>query len=212
MKYPSNQNRRKTLKQLGAIAGAVAVPSLAVGSEDSASSASEQGTAEAQPQLERYGIRQFQAPEIILDHWIDANGEPTKFSVKEQEGKWLFMKFFQNWCPACHKLGFPTLQKFVAAFENNPQVAAVAVQTVFEGFQTNSKEAVRELQLRYKLPITMGHDPGTELTDHMPLSMINYRTGGTPWLVLVAPNGQVVMNDFHVDSDALIDFVERATG
>jgi len=119
------------------------------------------------------------------------------------------MKFFQNWCPGCHKYGFPTLQKFVEEFHEHPEVTAIAVQTVFEGFDVNSKKAVRELQLRYDLPITMGHDAGTDETGNHPLSMINYRTGGTPWLVLVSPDGYVVYNDFHVDADSLIDFVKQ---
>jgi len=177
---------------------------------DEASSNDTQASQEAaQPEMEKYGIRNFAAPEIRLDYWIDAEGKPTEFSVNEQQGKWLFMKFFQNWCPGCHKSGFPTLQKFVKAFHEHPDVVAIAVQTVFEGFDVNSKKAVRELQLRYDLPITMGHDVGTDLTDNHPLSMINYRTGGTPWLVLVSPDGYVVYNDFHVDPDSLIEYVSQ---
>ncbi len=211
MKISTNPDRRRALKQFSALTSSLVAPTLLLANESAIASENEEPTANAEPAMERYGIRSFQAPEIALEHWIDANGEPTDFSVKAQQGKWLFMKFFQNWCPGCHSMGFPTLQKFVAAFEDNPKVEAIAVQTVFEGFSYNSKDAVRELQLRYKLPIIMGHDPGTKLTENMPLSMINYRTGGTPWLILVAPNGQVVMNDFHVDSDALIQFVEDAT-
>jgi len=217
MKLSANTSRRQTLKQLGALTGTIAAPALAMpslvsGNDETTSAQADPEVAveaETDPPMERYGIRQYQAPEIVLDHWIDAEGNPTNFSVEAQQGKWLFMKFFQNWCPGCHKLGFPTLQKFVAAFEDNPKVTAVAVQTVFEGFDYNNKDAVRELQLRYKLPIIMGHDQGTEVTNNMPLSMINYRTGGTPWLILVAPNGQVIMNDFHVDSDSLINFVQQ---
>lgn len=217
MNSPQRSDRRKLLQQIGAITGSAALPSVALSSEDSSNKETEStetdesqsSTAEVEPQLEKYGIRHFNAPEILLDYWIDADGKPTEFSVVEQQGKWLFMKFFQNWCPGCHKSGFPTLQKFVKAFHDHPQVTAIAVQTVFEGFETNSQSAVRELQLRYDLPITMGHDAGTALTDHHPLSMINYRTGGTPWLVLVAPNGQVVYNDFHVDPDSLIEFVNQ---
>lgn len=208
-------SRRGALKKLvataGAIGGTAALPAMVLAGDNAPTSAAG-GAAETQgtePALERYGIRQRQAPEIVLDYWIDANGEPTEFSVKQQEGKWLFMKFFQNWCPGCHSMGFPTLQKFVTAFKDNPKVTAIAVQTVFEGFSHNSQDAVRELQLRYDLPIVMGHDPGTELTDNLPLSMLNYRTGGTPWLILVSPDGQVIMNDFHVNADSLIEFVQK---
>lgn len=205
-----SKQRRRVLSGLAATTAAgIALPNTLPGiisnsyAQDSESQADSK--AESQP-LDRYGIRTAQAPEIELDYWIDANGKPTSFSVNEQHGKWLFMKFWQSWCPGCHKLGFPTLQKFTTAFRDNPKVEMIAVQTVFEGKSVNTVEAVREQQLRYELPIVMGHDAGNEDIHH-PLTMVNYRTGGTPWLVLVAPDGTVVFNDFHVDADALIEFV-----
>lgn len=200
MNFPLNANRRALLQGLATLSVAASIPSLAVAQSDSS---------DEKPELERYGIRQFEAPEIRLDYWINAAGEPAEFSVHEQKGKWVLLKFFQNWCPGCHKSGFPTLKKFADEFHEHPDVAIAAVQTVFEGFSSNTQDAVRELQLRYELPIIMGHDPGTEATQNHPLTMINYRSGGTPWLVLVAPDGTVVFNDFHVDADALIKFVNE---
>jgi len=214
---PISSKRRALLQKLGAASGAIALPGLVRADNDVENPVSDETSSDeapasndaVEPELEKYGIRNFKAPEIVLDYWIDAKGNPTDFSLNEQQGKWLFIKFFQNWCPGCHKSGFPTLKKFVDAFHDHPDVAAIAVQTVFEGFDVNSKQAVRELQLRYELPIVMGHDVGTELTDNHPLSMINYRTGGTPWLILVSPDGYVVYNDFHVDPNSLIEFVKQ---
>ena len=199
MKLPFDSNRRTLIQGAGALATAAALPVLAA--SDSAT--------QTEPEPDKYGIRTYYAPEIELDYWIDANGKSTSFSVLEQKGKWVFLKFFQNWCPGCHSSGFPTLQKFAAKFSEHPDVAIAAVQTVFEGFGTNTQDAVRELQLRYDLPITMGHDVGTEETRNHPLTMINYRTGGTPWLVLIAPDGSVVFNDFHVNPDGLIQYVSE---
>lgn len=156
---------------------------------------------------DKYGIRGMEAPEIKLDYWVNGNGEDTTFSVKQSRGKWVFLKFFQNWCPGCHSSGFPTLVAFCDAFYGHPEVEIAGVQTVFEGEWTNTQEAVRELQLRYDIPATMGHDPGDEENDYPALTMINYRTGGTPWLVLIDPEGTVVFNDFHVNSSKLIEYV-----
>ena len=153
------------------------------------------------------GIEGRIAPELALDYWIDGDGEPTSFSVTESRGKWVFLKCFQNWCPGCHSSGFPTLKAFSDEFSEHPDVAIAGIQTVFEGYRSNTKEAVRELQLRYDLPITMGHDPGNEDEHDMPTTMQNYRTGGTPWLILINPDGIVVYNGFHVDTDKLIEFV-----
>lgn len=214
MKLPVNAKRRTLIKGISALSAASSIPSLAVAQSNANSSNGndEEGANTQQPVLEKYGIRQFPAPEIRLNYWIDANGKPTEFSVQEQKGKWVFLKFFQNWCPGCHKSGFPTLQKFAAEFNEHPEVAIAAVQTVFEGFSSNTQSAVRELQLRYDLPIVMGHDPGTKATQNHPLTMINYRSGGTPWLVLVAPDGTVVFNDFHANPESLITFVREQVG
>lgn len=167
-------------------------------------------TAQAQSEKRRQtrGIRGEAAPELDIDYWIDANGEPSSFSVKESQGKWVFLKCFQNWCPGCHSSGFPTLKAFADEFHDNPQVAIAGVQTVFEGYDSNTLEDVRKLQLRYELPIVMGHDPGDEESRTLPKTMQSYRTGGTPWLVLINPEGSVVFNDFHIGRKSLINYVK----
>lgn len=153
------------------------------------------------------GIEGREAPEIELDYWIDADGNPGHFSVLESRGKWVFLKCFQDWCPGCHSSGFPTLQEFSKRFQDHPKVAIAAIQTVFEGFTSNTQEDVRKLQLRYDLPIVMGHDPGDPETHKRPVTMQGYITGGTPWLILINPEGTVVYNNFHVDSGKLIEYV-----
>ena len=153
------------------------------------------------------GIRGRPAPEIELDYWIDGAGEPTRFSVADSRGKWVFLKCFQNWCPGCHKSGFPTLKAFADAFHEHPDVAIAGIQTVFEGHSVNTREAVRELALRYDLLNVMGHDPGDPKTHQSPQTMQRYRTGGTPWLILIEPGGTVVFDGFHVDKNRLIDYV-----
>ena len=155
----------------------------------------------------RWGIEGHEAPEIELDYWIDADGNPGHFSVLESRGKWVLLKCFQDWCPGCHRSGFPALQAFSNRFHDHPKVAIAGIQTVFEGYQTNTVEDVRKLQLRYELPIVMGHDPGDPKTDARPVTMVEYFTGGTPWLILIDPAGTVVYNNYHVDSGKLIEYV-----
>ena len=160
----------------------------------------------------KYGIEGVQAPEIELDYWIDGDGKPTSFSVHEQRGKWVFLKCFQDWCPGCHSSGFPTLQKFSEAYHGHPKVAIAAIQTVFEGFGSNVQDDVRKNQLRYELPVPMGHDAGDPDGDHRSSVMRDYRTGGTPWLILINPEGVVVFNDFRVDSERLIEYIGEQVG
>ena len=50
----------------------------------------------------------------------------------------------------------PTLKKIADRFAGHEGVRLLAIQTVFEGFSTNTQDRVRETQLEYALPITMG--------------------------------------------------------
>ena len=160
----------------------------------------------------QFGILDQVAPELRVDYWLDRNGAPTTFSIGESRGKWIYLKCFQNWCPGCHKYGFPTLKKVADAFDDDDRVSVAAVQTVFEGFASNTREAVRELQLRYELPIPMGHDPGTPDGERLPTTMLNYRTGGTPWVIIIEPGGRVAYNDYHINADRFIELLKNELG
>ncbi len=153
------------------------------------------------------GIVGSNAPPLQLDYWIGADGKRTHFDSSQWQGKWVYMKFFQNWCPGCHKYGFPALKKVSAAFADDERVMVMAVQTVFEGFSTNVEQSVRELQLRYELPILMGHDAGDPQQDRIPKTMRDYRSAGTPWVVIIDTAGQVVYNDYHINPEKFIAYL-----
>lgn len=157
----------------------------------------------------QFGILDQVAPELKVDYWLDRNGDLSSFSIHAARGKWIYLKCFQNWCPGCHKYGFPTLKKVADAFDGDDRVAVAAVQTVFEGFGNNTREAVRELQLRYGLRIPMGHDPGTPDGERLPSTMLDYRTGGTPWVIIIEPGGRVAYNDYHINGEKFIELLKN---
>jgi thiol-disulfide isomerase/thioredoxin len=196
---PSVSTRRRFL---GTSAGAMATLSLAgLGlATGGAARASE------------YGILDQPAPELQVDYWLDRHGKPTSYSIGPLLGKWVFLECFQNWCPGCHSHGFPTLKKVADAFDGDDRVSVAAVQTVFEGFGSNTREAVRELQLRYELPIPMGHDPGTPEREGLPSTMVHYRTGGTPWAIVIEPGGTVAYNNYYIDGDKFIALLKEELG
>jgi thiol-disulfide isomerase/thioredoxin len=178
----------------------------------SVSSLSFSGYLSAQPTR---GIKGVSAPELDVPHWINGQGEPQEpFSIHQHLGKWIYLKCFQEWCPACHSIGFPNLQKLVAAFPDDQTVVSAVIQTTFEGFSSNTKDALRKNQLRYKLDLPFGHDPGnidlpSNNPNRYPKTMGSYRTGGTPWVVIINPEGVVVFNDFHIDIEKLIIFLKH---
>ncbi len=158
-----------------------------------------------------YGIRGRVAPELEVDHWIDADGKATTFNLSAHKGKWVFLKCWQSWCPGCHSHGFPALKTISDAFVSNPKIAIAGIQTVFEGFGVNTVDKLRDIQLQYDLQIPMGHDAGDTNGDRHPSTMRNYRTGGTPWMILIDPTGTVVFNGFSINSDRAIEFLTKQT-
>ncbi len=90
---------------------------------------------------------------------------------------------------------------------DNPHVVFAGIQTVFEGSWVNTQKKVRKTQLQYDLKMPMGHDPGEERS----FTMVDYRTGGTPWMILINPEGIVVFNDFSINADKAIEFLNAQT-
>ena len=115
-------------------------------------------------QRKEYGIEGLKAPELANDiQWVDGNGADMKpIKLSDFKGKFKVIYGFQSWCPGCHSRGLPALQKMVDALKDNDQVVFFAAQTVFEGFQANTKEKLLETQKKYNLKIPFGHDTGNE--------------------------------------------------
>ena len=85
------------------------------------------------------------------------------------------------------------------AFKNEIQVKFLAVQTVFEGYDYNSRDKLHKNQLEWDLNIPMAHAAGNPQNHQIPAIMKKYRSGGTPWTVLIDPKGKVVYNHFHIE-------------
>lgn len=157
-----------------------------------------------------YGIVGKMAPELEVKEWIDAEGKPASaFKLSDNKGKFIFMEFWQSWCPGCHSHGFPGLKKISDAFEDNPHFVAVSIQTTFEGHAINTAEKMLEIQKQYDLNIMMGHDEGDAKTHSHPKTMISYRSGGTPWAVLISPKGKVIFNGFSINPESAIDVLAK---
>lgn len=149
------------------------------------------------------GIVGQSAPPLRDVRWIDGTGEEREPLSLDQLGDgYRILYFFQDWCEGCHVHGFPTLEKLIAELADK-NVAFAAIQTVFEGFDVNIFERVRDNQRRYDLKIPFGH-AGPENEYRPPAIMEDYRTGGTPWFVVIAPDGHVVFDGFQVDPEKLV--------
>ena len=95
------------------------------------------------------------------------------------------------------------------SYKNNSRVKFIAIQTVFEGYEFNSREKLRKNQLEWGLKIPMAHAPGNPQTHDIPAIMKNYRSGGTPWAVIINPKGTVVYNHFHIEPPQATAIIEQ---
>lgn len=148
----------------------------------------------------------FKAPEFLVNDWINANGKKTEpIKLSDFRGKFKVVYCFQHWCPGCHSKGLPDLKKMVEALKDNNKIVFLAIQTVFEGHDSNTYKKMVETQKQYNLKIPFGHDAGDDGKSHSNI-MRNYKTGGTPWFIFIDKNDNVVFSDFHLNPDAAITF------
>jgi thiol-disulfide isomerase/thioredoxin len=152
----------------------------------------------------------IKAPELRVSHWIDKNGNQINTPIKlaDYKGKFKVIYAFQHWCPGCHKTGLPSLQKMVSELQGNENVKFLAIQTVFEGADENTFDKIIETQKQYDLKIPFGHDDGSQNGENRSSTMIDYQTGGTPWFIFIDEQDNIVFADFHLNTDAAIEFLK----
>ena len=160
-------------------------------------------SSKTQPQL---GIRGLTAPGLQAEHWYNLPKGRESIDVTDYRGKVIYLYGFQSWCPGCHRYGFPTLQELIEHYKSNDDVAFIAVQTTFEGYGTNTPQRAKETADRYDLTIPVGHSGSPQQPSTV---MRRYRTGGTPWTVIINRDGTVRFNDFHIQPSAAVAMIDR---
>jgi hypothetical protein len=95
----------------------------------------------------------------------------------------------------------------VEALKENNKIVFLAVQTVFEGHDSNTYEKMVETQKKYDLKIPFGHDAGNDGKSQSNM-MKNYQTDDTPWFLLIDKHDNVVFSDFHLNPTVAIEFLK----
>ena len=146
------------------------------------------------------------APELKIEKWFNLKPQQKVPRLKAYSGKVVYLFCYQNWCPGCHKYGFPTLKKLTEQFKENNDIVFLAVQTVFEGFKANGVETIERTRRQYVLDIPFGHDDGDGRGSVL---MKDYRSGGTPWHIIIDKQGKIVFCGFHVDPDKALELLKK---
>ena len=151
------------------------------------------------------GIVGMPAPPLENIRWINENGdERSPLTLAELGRGFKILYFFQDWCAGCHAHGFPTFVTLAEEFRDKG-VGLAAIQTVFEGSEVNNFDRLRENQRRYGLRVPFGHAVADSASVDAALAIMEaYRAGGTPWFVVIAPNGRVVYDGFQLDADGFV--------
>ena len=155
---------------------------------------------------QRLGILYQPAPSWGVSEWFQLPAGKATLDVADFKGKVIYLYCFQNWCPGCHSHGFPLLQKLTGHYKDNDVVVFVAVQTTFEGFFTNTFEGAQKIAERYSLKIPVGQSGSNGQLSQL---MVSYRTGGTPWSIVIDKKGIVQFNDFHIYGADAIRLIDR---
>lgn len=153
------------------------------------------------------GILGKKAPTINVDKWVSlpkGSKAPTPESLK---GKVIYLYCFQSWCPGCHSSGFPTLQQVSKHFKDDKDVQFLTIQTVFEGFGTNTQAKALATAKRYQLTgIPVGHSGSKQKRSDI---MSSFRTRGTPWTIIIGKDGIVKYNAFHIKPESAIKLINQ---
>ncbi len=152
------------------------------------------------------GIIGRPAPVWGVTKWMNLPAGAHALDIGDFKGRVLYLYGFQSWCPGCHSHGFPTLQGLIDHYRGVDDVAFVAVQTVFEGYASNTFDHARDVAAQYALDIPVGQSG--EEGERSPL-MNRYRTGGTPWTIIIDRHGIVRFNDFRITQDRAVSLIDR---
>lgn len=154
------------------------------------------------------------APAPAIDHiteWTNLPKGKKTINLADYKGKTVYLYCFQSWCPGCHSQGFPTMKKLIDHYKEDDSVAFLTVQTVFEGYHANTLEKGKQVLKKFNLTIPMGQDGVTGTRSKL---MGDYRTGGTPWTIIIDPDGSIRYSTFHIqskDAITLIDGFKKVT-
>lgn len=152
------------------------------------------------------GIVGKKAPKWGVESWSNLPKGRRTLDIGDFRGKVVYLYCFQAWCPGCRTRGFPTLKEVKEAFKDDGNVAFVTMQTVFEGFDVNTKENGLATLKKFGLEVPMAMSGSPEKRSTI---MSQYRTRGTPWTVIIGPDGKVAWNGFHIRPEEAISLMRK---
>jgi len=153
------------------------------------------------------GILGQDAPELKVEEWVSLpNGQEVP-TLQNMRGKVIYIYCYQSWCPGCHSSGFPALKEVSDFYMRDEDVKFIAIQTVFEGWATNTPERWKGVANKFGLQdLPFAHSGSEHQRSQV---MIDYKSRGTPWTIIIGKDGKVKFNAFHIKPQSAIALIDK---
>jgi len=155
------------------------------------------------------------APKWDVGRWHQLPTGKTSLDISDFKGKVLYIYCFQSWCPGCHSRGFPALQQVSRKYKDDDSVRFVVFQTVFEDRASkpvNTFENLKKIAKKYGLKMPFAQSGSRKDKSKL---MRAYKTGGTPWTMIIDKKGVIRYSSFHItpaDAGKLIERLKAENG
>ncbi len=143
--------------------------------------------------LANAGIVGEKAPGWQISEWFNADGG----NIDDYRGKVVVIDFFQLWCPGCNSFSIPLMNEWEQKYAREiaaGEISFISIHTVFEGHDYQTPDRLRHFIKEKGITHPVGND--IHAGDyHVPLTMLNYRTRGTPEIAIIDQQGFVQFQD-----------------
>jgi len=156
--------------------------SLTKNSSDMKNTKKESKSSKAQ---EFFGLEWFDKDEKKMPH----------IRLKDLKGKLTFINVFLKTCPGCPK-SHKIFKKLIDKYKDRKDIQFLGVQSVSYGHKQNTERHLHEIRKKYGYKFPMAQD-------NQAVFIMQYGAGGTPWNIVLGPEGTIEHNYFFIsESDA----------
>lgn len=135
------------------------------------------------------------APEFSVSQWFNSDED---ISLAKLKGKNVIIYAFQLLCPACVSHSIPQAKKLEQVLDED--TVLLGLHTVFEHHDAMGPEVLQSFLYENKVRFPVGVD-AYEANSLTPKTMTSYQMRGTPSMIIINKEGQVIRHFFGVVDD-----------
>ncbi len=134
------------------------------------------------------------APDFFGLEWYNSKHERIKnIRLADIKGKLTFIDVFIKTCPGCPK-SHKIFKKIYNKYKNRKDVQFFGIQSVSYGHERNNLEGLKEIRKEYGFDFPMAQDDQAVV-------IAQYGAGGTPWNIVIGPEGTIEHNYFFISEE-----------